>query len=423
MRRSKLAGGGSRLKLRQVPVNAGAAAGAAAGAGAVLGADCESHSAAVGHAGRREDEEEEPARGRAAQTAVPAVTHPVPAPPNPRAAKKPKKLADPKQKSFMANYFAPKKAAAAAAAAPAAAPQPAAAAVRADAGTGSAGGGDDDLSSAEDNEAADIYGGAAEAAVAAGGCGGVVDLTADDDDDAASVALARKLDREEREAVQRQQQRQKQKQRKQLHPAAAAAAAAEQRQKPAVAAAPRRQQQQPQLAAAAAAGGGGTAARQPAVGELEVALQKHFGHKEFRCAEQRAAIACVLKQRDCVLLMPTGMGKSLCFQLPACILNERAGSLTVVVSPLLALMSEQVKTLRGKGKNARMINSLLSSQERKAVFAELGSMAAPLSQSIGSQKGLQLLYVTPESLTANNEVQQMLQKIKRHGRLGAVHSI
>lgn len=153
--------------------------------------------------------------------------------------------------------------------------------------------------------------------------------------------------------------------------------------------------------------------------DLEAKLKTHFGHSTFRCDEQRAAVKCVLERRDCVLLMPTGMGKSLCFQLPAMILNERSGSLTVVVSPLLALMSEQVQTLRSKGKNACMINSLLTSQQRRDVFARLNAMAAPLGNSTMAQKGIQLLYVTPESLTGNDEVVRLLQKLQRYERLGA----
>lgn len=161
-----------------------------------------------------------------------------------------------------------------------------------------------------------------------------------------------------------------------------------------------------------------TSSSQPLTDDLETKLEKHFGHSGFRCDEQRAAVKCVLEQRDCVLLMPTGMGKSLCFQLPAMILNERSGSLTVVVSPLLALMSEQVQTLRSKGKSACMINSLLTSQERRDVFARLNAMAAPLGINRIAQKGIQLLYVTPESLTGNDQLVRALQKIQRHGRLG-----
>ena len=157
----------------------------------------------------------------------------------------------------------------------------------------------------------------------------------------------------------------------------------------------------------------------PHGGDLETKLKQHFGHAAFRCDEQRAAVNCVLERRDCVLLMPTGMGKSLCFQLPAMILNERCGCLTVVVSPLLALMSEQVQTLRSKGKNAYMINSLLTSQERRDVFARLNAMAAPLGHTCMVQKGIQLLYVTPESLTGNDEVVRVLQKLRRYDRLGA----
>ena len=82
--------------------------------------------------------------------------------------------------------------------------------------------------------------------------------------------------------------------------------------------------------------------------ELLGALKKHFGYDQFRPL-QREIISDVLAGRDVFALLPTGGGKSLCFQLPA-VLRE---GLTVVVSPLIALMKDQVDPLRRAGLRRR----------------------------------------------------------------------
>ena len=153
---------------------------------------------------------------------------------------------------------------------------------------------------------------------------------------------------------------------------------------------------------------------------LEQELQRKLGHRDFRCPEQRRAVECVLAKRDCLVLMPTGMGKSLCFQLPALIMNERHGQLTVVVSPLLALMTEQVMSLKAKGKRVSMLASTITSQERKATFAELHSMAATFSRPGGmpARPCMSMLYTTPESLTGGDSILSVLHKLQRFGRLG-----
>src|ERR1700679_3687305 len=88
---------------------------------------------------------------------------------------------------------------------------------------------------------------------------------------------------------------------------------------------------------------------------LSLSLSKHFGCPAFRTG-QEAIIASVLAGNDTVAVMPTGSGKSLCYQLPALI----KGGLTIVVSPLIALMKDQVDSLANRGISATFINSTLA---------------------------------------------------------------
>src|ERR1041384_4202937 len=88
--------------------------------------------------------------------------------------------------------------------------------------------------------------------------------------------------------------------------------------------------------------------------DLVLTLKKHFGYDQFRPL-QREIICDALTGRDVFVLMPTGGGKSLCFQLPALV---REG-LTVVVSPLIALMKDQVDALTASGVPATYLNSTI----------------------------------------------------------------
>jgi len=90
-------------------------------------------------------------------------------------------------------------------------------------------------------------------------------------------------------------------------------------------------------------------------------LQKHFGFEDFR-EGQREVIGSILEGKDAVVVMPTGSGKSLCYQLPAMILD----GVTLVVSPLIALMKDQVDALRARGLPATFINSSISDSEQHA---------------------------------------------------------
>lgn len=114
-------------------------------------------------------------------------------------------------------------------------------------------------------------------------------------------------------------------------------------------------------------------------------LQKNFGFKQFK-GKQEAIIESLLAGNDTFVIMPTGGGKSLCYQLPAVILDGVA----IIVSPLIALMKNQVDLVRGYNSNdeiAHFLNSTLNKKEIKEVHDDLLS---------GKTK---LLYVAPETLT------------------------
>ena len=99
---------------------------------------------------------------------------------------------------------------------------------------------------------------------------------------------------------------------------------------------------------------------------LEDQLQRYFAFSEFRPG-QKEIIESILAGRDTLALMPTGAGKSLCFQLPALVLP----GLTVIISPLIALMKNQVDSLTARGIPATFLNSSLDLQEQQQRLAEI----------------------------------------------------
>src|SRR3982750_946272 len=96
-----------------------------------------------------------------------------------------------------------------------------------------------------------------------------------------------------------------------------------------------------------------------AIDLLQQLLRERFALERFRPG-QREVIESVLARRDVLCVMPTGGGKSLCYQLPALVL----GGLTLVVSPLIALMKDQVDALAARGIRATLINSTLDPSEQ-----------------------------------------------------------
>ena len=112
-------------------------------------------------------------------------------------------------------------------------------------------------------------------------------------------------------------------------------------------------------------------------------LQRDFGYETFRDS-QREVIEAVVGGRDVFVLMPTGMGKSICYQIPSML----RGGVGIVISPLIALMQDQVNALRLSGVRAAFLNSGLTSQEAGRVKSEV------------VRGGVDLLYVAPERLLA-----------------------
>ena len=122
-------------------------------------------------------------------------------------------------------------------------------------------------------------------------------------------------------------------------------------------------------------------ATQPTLAEAQRVLETVFGYKSFR-SHQQGIVETLLAGRDALVLMPTGGGKSLCYQIPALV---RAGT-GVVVSPLIALMHDQVDALREAGVRAAFLNSSLSREEQEDVERRL------------VRGELELIYVAPERL-------------------------
>ena len=112
-------------------------------------------------------------------------------------------------------------------------------------------------------------------------------------------------------------------------------------------------------------------------------LKTHFGFEQF-LPLQEEIIRGVLAKQDALVLMPTGGGKSLCFQLPALMLP----GLTLVISPLIALMKDQVDALQANGIPAAFINSTLS-------YAEIAQI-----QRQAQAGEIKILYVAPERLVS-----------------------
>jgi ATP-dependent DNA helicase RecQ len=125
---------------------------------------------------------------------------------------------------------------------------------------------------------------------------------------------------------------------------------------------------------------------------LRAALKRHFGYDTFRPLQEEI-IRDALAGRDVFALLPTGGGKSLCFQLPAIL---RSG-LTIVVSPLIALMKDQVDALRAIGAPAVFLNSTLEDNEARASLRQLHRGEA------------RLLYVAPERLLLASFLEKLAQ--------------
>ena len=89
--------------------------------------------------------------------------------------------------------------------------------------------------------------------------------------------------------------------------------------------------------------------------DKKTVLKQYFGHSEFRSGQEQVVDA-ILQRQDAICVMPTGAGKSICYQVPALIFN----GVTIVVSPLISLMKDQVNALTQNGIQAAYLNSSLT---------------------------------------------------------------
>jgi len=128
--------------------------------------------------------------------------------------------------------------------------------------------------------------------------------------------------------------------------------------------------------------------------KIQEILQSQFGHQAFR-GQQENVINAVLAGENALVLMPTGQGKSVCFQIPSIIFK----GLTLVVSPLIALMKDQVDQARRNGIKAAFINSSQNREEREKVLKRTASGE------------IQLLYLTPERFR-KSEIWDVLAQLK-----------
>jgi hypothetical protein len=134
-------------------------------------------------------------------------------------------------------------------------------------------------------------------------------------------------------------------------------------------------------------------------------LRNVFGLCAFR-TNQLEAINATLSGRDVFVLMPTGGGKSLCYQLPALCHGGETRGTTFIVSPLIALMTDQVKALESKGVDVVLWNSENSSDDVQEIRQRLSSRRKP-----------SMVYVTPEKLKESYALKNILSRLYRDGEL------
>src|ERR671912_1031362 len=128
----------------------------------------------------------------------------------------------------------------------------------------------------------------------------------------------------------------------------------------------------------------------PTLDEARAVLRARFGFQQFRPGQERA-VSSVLEGKDTLVVLPTGGGKSVCYQVPAMVLP----GLTVVVSPLISLMKDQVDALTARGLPAAFVNSTLSSAQAADRFTR------------AARGEIKLLYVAPERFDFGNTAERL----------------
>lgn len=141
--------------------------------------------------------------------------------------------------------------------------------------------------------------------------------------------------------------------------------------------------------------------------EVKTVLKDRFHLRGFR-PNQLEAIDATLGGKDVFVLMPTGGGKSLCYQLPSIVTSGRTRGVTLVVSPLLSLMQDQVDHLRKLNIKAFLMNGESDKTERSWILGQLSN---------GDGEGLELLYITPEMINKNQNLVRALENLYRRNKL------
>lgn len=147
--------------------------------------------------------------------------------------------------------------------------------------------------------------------------------------------------------------------------------------------------------------------RHPWSPEVQKMLKDRFRMKGFR-QNQLQAINATLSGEDAFVLMPTGGGKSLCYQLPAVVRTGKTRGVTVVVSPLLSLMQDQVDHMKALGIQAVAFNSECSSEYKRQVMSAFSERTP--------EHFIELLYVTPEMVSKNAAFNTAMQTLYRKGK-------
>ena len=153
--------------------------------------------------------------------------------------------------------------------------------------------------------------------------------------------------------------------------------------------------------------------------KLETALSAVFGHENFRDG-QLAICRAAAQGKDCVVILPTGGGKSLCYQLPAVVTK----GITIVVSPLLSLIEDQTSALVSMpcggdppgGVPAAHLTSATPDTTSRTILGELHAIA----EGNRDNRALKLLYVTPERLAMSETFRDLLEKLHRANLLARI---
>ncbi|KAB8235234.1 RecQ family helicase MusN [Aspergillus alliaceus] len=145
--------------------------------------------------------------------------------------------------------------------------------------------------------------------------------------------------------------------------------------------------------------------------DVKSVLKDRFHLRGFRL-NQLEAIDATLSGKDTFVLMPTGGGKSLCYQLPSIVTSGTTRGVTIVISPLLSLMQDQVSHLRQLDIKAYLLNGETQKTERQWIMSTLSSYSA--------EDDIELLYITPEMVNKNQALIRNLERLNNRHRLARI---